>query len=432
VLTVGAGILVLLGLAHWLRRGPRALAAAFVADWIVWGALTAFKNPYNAAKGLTMLSPMVAFALVAGAVVAWAPGAWKRRPGARTEAEQTLPAAVPAATYAVLGGVPGMLRGAALRRLAVAGVLVAAGASSFLALRDAVVGPDAHAAELRSLGATAQKDRTALLDPSDYGVWDLFSLRPYRPQLLYMVKRLPLRPEKHWHAGQQLDLDSMTAATINRLRWFITSNTPYVSAPPPGVRLVRRTRSFVLWERTGTVAPRSILPGEQNAPGAILDCSTPEGRRISRQGGTALVRSAPILGQWDGWHGDASDAGSTATRTLRLPAGRWDLSLQYVSRNPIDVTARDARTTMPASLDRMSPFFYALTVRGGGPVRVAVHVHRLGTVGRLLGASGHTRALNSHEFQPLGRIVATRHGDRDRTVPLARACGRYVDAYTPR
>jgi hypothetical protein len=224
----------------------------------------------------------------------------------------------------------------------------------------------------------------------------------------------------------------MTAETMNRLRWFITSNTPYASAPPPGVRLVRRTRSFALWERTGTVAPRSVLRAEQNGPGAVLDCSTPYGRRISRKSGTALVRSRPVVGEWDGWHGDASDAGSTATRTLNLPPGRWDLSLQYVSRNAIDVTANGVRATMPASLDRMSPFFYVLTVRGGGPVRISVHVHELGALGRLLGSSGHTRALNSHEFQPLGRIAATRHGDRDRTVPLARACGRYVDAYTTR
>jgi hypothetical protein len=433
VLTVGAGILVLLAVAHWWRRGPRVLAAAFAADWIVWAALTAFKNPYNAAKGLTMLTPMMGLALVAGAVVAWAPGAWRagRRAPDREEAGEPLPEAMPAATYAVLGGVPG--GAAALRRLAIAAVLVGAGASSFLALRDAIVGPDAHAAELRSLAATAEKDRTALLDPSDYGVWDVFSLRPYRPPLLYMVKRLDTRPEKHWHPGRALDLDSMTAATMNRLRWFITSNTPYASAPPPGVRLVRRTRSFALWERTGTVAPHSILPAEQNGPGAVLDCSTPEGRRISRMGGTARVRSTPVVGEWDGWHGDASNAGSTATRTLDLPPGRWDVSLQYVSRNPIDVTANGARATMPATLDRMSPFFYALTVRsGGGPVRISVHVHELNAIGRLLGSRGHTRALNSHTFQPLGRIAATRHGDRDRTVPLAKACGRYVDAYTPR
>jgi hypothetical protein len=102
-----------------------------------------------------------------------------------------------------------------------------------------------------------------------------------------------------------------------------------------------------------------------------------------------------------------------------------------VSRNAIDISANGARATLPASLDRMSPFFYALTVRsGGGPVRITVHVHRLGTIGRLLGSPGRTRALNSHDFRPLGRIAATRHGDTPRQVPLAQACGRYVDAYT--
>ena len=32
----------------------------------------------------------------------------------------------------------------------------------------------------------------------------------------------------------------------------------------------------------------------------------------------------------------------------------------------------------------------------------------------------------------LGTLVATRAGERGRTVPLARACGRYVDWYTTR
>jgi hypothetical protein len=261
-------------------------------------------------------------------------------------------------------------------------------------------------------------------------VWDLFSLRPYRPRLLYMVKRLPLRHAKHWHPGRPLDLDSMTAREINRLRWFITSNTPYASTPPAGVRLVRRTRSFQLWERVGPVAPRHILPGEVGAPGAVLDCSTPEGRALSRRHGTAIVRATPVVGRATDWSGEARDAGSTASQTLRLPPGRWDISLQYVSRNPIDVQAGGERTTMPANLDRMSPFFRALTVRGGGPVRITVHVHRLGVIGRALGSTGRTRALNSPDLRPLAGLAATRHGDTPRSVPLARACGRYVDAYT--
>jgi hypothetical protein len=69
-------------------------------------------------------------------------------------------------------------------------------------------------------------------------------------------------------------------------------------------------------------------------------------------------------------------------------------------------------------------------VRGGGPVRITVHVHPLGVIGRALGSPGRTRALNSHELRPLGGVAATRHGDAPRTVPLADACGRYVDSYT--
>jgi hypothetical protein len=61
-----------------------------------------------------------------------------------------------------------------------------------------------------------------------------------------------------------------------------------------------------------------------------------------------------------------------------------------------------------------------------------VTVDRLGLIGRLLGAKGHTRALNSPGFHALGELAATRHGERPQKIPLARACGRYVDSYTLR
>ena len=129
-----------------------------------------------------------------------------------------------------------------------------------------------------------------------------------------------------------------------------------------------------------------------------------------------------------GWHGDARAAGSTATRTLALPSGRWDVSLQYVSRNPIDVTVGGHTTTLPANLDRLGPLFAAGTTPGGRQ-EVRIHVHRLGLIGRLLGSPARTRAFDSYRAQPLGAVVATRQRAPQR-VPLAHACGRYVDSYT--
>jgi hypothetical protein len=398
LLLVGAAILIVVAVVHWLRRGPSSLAAALITSWGLWIGLSLFRNPYNAAKGLAMMAPLVGLALITGAVLAW-----------------SLRGRLPALRTAVRAGT--------------AAVIVAAGISTFLALRDGIVGPDAHAAELRSIEATAKTGPTAFLEQSDYGGWDLFALRPYRPTLLYKVNVLPTRPEKDWHQGMTIDLDGMTSATLNRFKWIVSPNTSFASFPPPGLRIVRRTPSWILWERTGTVPPRDTL-NEGWRPGAVLDCTTPAGRSLSRRTGTATVRTPPVIARRYGWNGYADDAGSTSSRTLDLPPGRWDLSLQYQSRNPMTITAPRMHRRMPANLDRMGSFFNVGTVTGGGPVKVQVKVDELGLIGRLLGSRGQTRALNSPGFHALGELAATPHGERPQRIPLARACGRYVDSYT--
>jgi hypothetical protein len=400
-LLAGAAALVITAVVRWLREGPRVLAAALAGGWGVWVVLTIVKNPYNAAKGLAILTPLMGLALVTGALIAWS----------------------------ALGG-----RARVLRRAAVVAVLLGAGASSFLALRDGVVGVDAHASELRALAAVAQRGggRTAFLDDSDFGTWDLFALRPARPLLLYPIHLVALRPEKAWRPGRPLDLDALSSDTLNRFRWVIAPNTRFASAAPPGLWLAHRTPSWLLWERVARVAPRGTL-AEGVQPGAALDCSTPAGRALSRRPGTATVRARPVVAGSAGWSGDARAAGSQATRTLALPPGRWDLSLQYVSRNPVIVLAPGLRVRLPANLDRMGSLFSAGTLTSRGrPVAIRVRIDPLGRFGRLLGAAGRTRALNSPGHRALGMLAATRHGDRPHTVPLAGACGRYVDSYALR
>jgi hypothetical protein len=66
---------------------------------------------------------------------------------------------------------------------------------------------------------------------------------------------------------------------------------------------------------------------------------------------------------------------------------------------------------------------------GTTPVAVAAKVAKLSLFGRLLGAKGHTRALDSFQNGTLGAVAATRAGVPGRTIPLRQACGRYVDWY---
>ena len=73
------------------------------------------------------------------------------------------------------------------------------------------------------------------------------------------------------------DFDSLTSRGLDRFRFAVSVRGPYASDPPPNWRLIRRTRSFLLWKRSGRTPPRATLPNEGDAPGALLDCSTRRG-----------------------------------------------------------------------------------------------------------------------------------------------------------
>jgi hypothetical protein len=417
-LLVAAAGLIGLGVLAWVRRGERALVAAMAGGWLVWAVLSLTKNGYNATKALPVLAPVVGLALVTGAVTAWS----------RVAVAARRPAGAAAIHYAAL--LPPLPR-AAQRGAALAAVAVVLGAvalSSLWALRGGVAGVDAHARELRSLAAVAPPGPMLVLHNSDFAAWDLYGVEIWRPPLIYPVHTVPTRPQKR-SPGRPFDLDSVSTADLNRFASVLTSRTAAGSAPQAGLRVLRRTPSFVLWQRVGTLPEHGTLR-EGWLPGATLDCSTTAGRALSRRAGWAVVRPRPVVADAAGWHGTARDAGSSASRTLRLPPGRWDLSLQYVSRNPIEVRAGGATTVLPANLDRLGSLF-AAGITGGGRREVRIRVAAPGGIARLLGATP-TRALSSPGNQPLGALVATRHGAAPRRIPLARACGRYVDSYTLR
>jgi len=210
----------------------------------------------------------------------------------------------------------------------------------------------------------------------------------------------------------------------------VVTRTPFASSAPAGFRRVAVTPQYELWARTGPVPPRGVLQ-EAGRPGALLDCTTPDGRALSRRRGAAHVIPQPVVSGPLGWSHVVRDAGDSATQSLRLPRGRWDLSLQYVSRQPVTVAAAGVRTVLPGTLARMGPYYITGTVTSDGrtPVTVRVRLGSLPSFGRLIGSKGTTRALDSLNHQPLGALAATRHGAAGATVPLRRACGRYVDWY---
>jgi hypothetical protein len=387
-------------LLMWWREEDVTVPAALVGAVVVWLVASKTKNPYNAAKGLAIMSPLVMLLIVSGLLARR-----RERRFAR----------------------PGLDR---LRAPFALFVVVLAAASSFLALRDAPVGPSSPRQQLGTFRPDIKNKVTYALYDDDFALWQLRDGIVGRFRFLYTPLLIPLRAEKHWAPGQQVDFDSLTSATLDKAAYVVTARSSFASQVPPNFRLAASTPQYQLWQRTGPTPPRSVLePGGR--PGATLDCTTTAGRSLSRRRGVAHVIPAPVVNGPASWSHDVKGAGDSARQQLSLPRGTWEISLQYVSRRPVTVSASGFTTKLPGNLARMGPYFAVgrVTSDGSTAVTIAAKVAKLGTFGRLLGAKGHTRALDSFRSGTLGGVAAVRTGATGATVPLRQACGRYVDWY---
>jgi len=390
-----AAVAFVWSLLAWWRDEDVTVPAAVVGAVVVWFVASKTKNPYNAAKGLAIMSPLVMLVIMSGLLAPRRELRFAR---------------------------PGLDR---LRAPVAVFVVVLAGVSSFLALRDAPVGPLQPWQQLGTFRPAIKDKVTIAAYDDDYALWQLRDAIVGRFRFLYTPLLIPLRTEKHWAPGQATDFDNFTSATLDRAAYVVTARTAFASQAPPNFRLAAQTPQYQLWRRTGPTPTRSVL-AEEGRPGATLDCT-----KLRSRHGVAHVIPAPVVSGPTAWSSDVRGAGDSASQQLKLPRGRWDISLQYASRQPVSVTTAGARGTLPANLARMGPFFTAGTVTSDGrtPITVTASIAKLPAFGRLLGSSGNTRALDSLNNRPLGAIAATRVDVSGRTLPLRRACGRYVDWY---
>ena len=402
-------------LARSLRRRDFVLPAGLMVAAGLYG-LSATQSPYTAAKALVLVGPLVTLTLGRELLLL----------------TQSHP---PPKSWPTIGGA-----------LLVA-LLIAGAYSGLEVLRDGPVGPTAHAMELARLRGVIGRQPTLFLGADDFVHWELRGATVATPPAsLYATTVVPLRAAKAWpdpnrpeqpvrtsrFAGQGLayDFDSVPPRVLDRFTYAIIPRSPYGSEAPRNWALVDTTRSYALWRRTGRTASRQTL-NELGDPGAILDCRTAQGRAIASRRGYAMVRPVPVVGRRFFWKGRVGYAGASARQRLVLAGGRWDISLQYASMAGVVVTGPGLRADLPPSLEPRGPYWFAgaVHVQRPGPVTVRVTYRALSTLGRLVGASGLTRAPAPTGLRALGGVVATRSGSHDRPVSLRRACGRYVDWY---
>ena len=307
------------------------------------------------------------------------------------------------------------------------GVLFAIGAafSTFLALRAAPVSFDRRGSDLETLASRIDRKPVIFLGLDRFAGYWLRGTLVQSPGG-YVPPEVKARADKPWRQGQGIDFDTVSPHKLDRYRYAITTDAAYQSTPPSNFHRVATAGDYVLWKRVGKTSITKIPPGEDGAPGAILPCSALGGSF----NGDATVLPKPVVRGPVGWSQTLPfDTPATATRTLRLGPGRWNLSLQYNAQVPLTVRAAGSSTRLPPSLDGMY-----LTHQGEGawwaagklvlkrPTRVKVSVvaPQPSALQRLFGVRRRVW---------LGGIAATR-ATAPRRVAVGRACGRmYVDHY---
>ena len=380
VLAGMAFIVLAFALVSALRRRDLVWPAAMLALGAIYLYTLHRQSPYVASKALTIPAPLLVLGCGA-ALMRWLDAAsWRSL-----------------ATVAVAAGS--------------IFYLFFAFASSYKVLASAQVGPTDHVDELRSLRPLLHNRPTLVLFYDDYTQWELLGVPSVSSTRLGSPIPAPTQPIKPWTYGQPIDFDSVDAATLDRFDYVITTRTTYQSEPPPNFHLVGSSRSYQVWQRIGPTRPRMVLP-ESGQPGAILDCGKAADRRLSRERGVARVRPQPRSVNV----APLAPGGSERVE-LSLPPGTWDLSLPFVSPQAVTVRGGGIDVRLPPNLDRSGSVWPVGPVRStGAPIVLTLAMDDPSPI------SSGTQFFAPEPMVAVARVPA-------RTVPLRRACGRYVDWY---
>jgi hypothetical protein len=404
------------GLGRALSRRESALPSALVAATVLYLGALAFGTPYTQAKALAIGTPLIMLIGLRGLLSA----------GALPGEEGDVPEGGAAGWWP-----PGLLR--PLVRLGVPLLLLAFAAaaafSTLLPLRQAAVGPDYHLQEMLRMRAIVDGQNVLFLGRDNFVSWELIGSEVYAPITNhYDVEEVPSL-YRATTLNAKFDWDNVPPAVLGRFDWVVTTSAAEQSQAPPSFEPRLRTHDFILWQRLRPIGQRRTLFEPLN-PGAPLDCGDPAEAKLRKVRGTGTVFTLqPVVGKV--WRPSPELTQSKpGSQSIYLTPGRWDISIQYASTQALHVTGTGHGLAGPFRADLRtnllfrgpSPYYPAGSLVVGKPGRVSfdVGVADPPPVGRLLGTE--SKAY-------LGGIAATRADPARQTVPLARACGSYVDWY---
>ncbi len=409
-----AAIAVLAGAVWWLRRRQYAVPIALGACTILYLAALAGSGEYSQAKALIIAAPLAMLIAIRPLLLELGSRHFNR------------PADEMATSAGRAGGVVWALVGVAF----VAGAVY----SSLLVLRDAPVGPPGHGAELRAFMPVLRGEPVLYAGQDRYAAYELSGADTHVPLVEFPDSEVSPSPEKPFDTGDAyspIDFDSFSRGTLDRFPYVITGHAAWNSEAPSGFKRVAATPSYVLWKRTGPPAENRHVLLEGTEAAARADCASPEIRILTANPGRASLFPGAAIGGKGRWSpSSVLETGDRASQTLRLPAGRWLLSLQYFSPFGLTLSAPGLRRELPAALDGQRPNTISLANNGqfwpageirsdGTPLPFTVEAEDASTLQRLSGYSGEAN---------LGELVAV-PAEPHRIVPLSAACGHWIDWY---
>ena len=347
-----AALALLVGVAWWVRRRELAVPVALGASAVLYLVSLPFSGEYSQAKALMIAAPLAM-------LVAVRPLLAELGRGPATERLDPEPSR----------GRPW----APLQRLAwgaLAVVFIAGAAySSFLALRDAPVGPPGHGAELRAFMPIVHGKSVLYAGQDRYAAYELAGADTHVPLVEFPDPEVIQNPEKPFDTGDAyspIDFDSFSRGTLDRFRYVITGRAAWNSQAPPNFHRIAATPSYILWKRVGPTPPDRQVLLEGTEAGALANCASPEIRiLLANPGRASLFPASPVIGAKGSWSsGSEPGTGAQTSQTLSLPAGRWDLSLQYFSPFGLTLSAPGFSKALIPALDGQRPSGISLANNG--------------------------------------------------------------------
>jgi len=411
---VGA-LAMLVGVAWWVRRRDLAVPIALGACVALYLFSLPFSGDYSRAKALMIAAPLAMLLAVRPLLAELGPAPDRERLGVRRESP-----------WAPLG----RLAWAALAVTFIGG----AAYSSFLVLREAPVGPAGHGAELRAFLPIVRGQPVLYAGQDRYAAYELLGADTHVPLVEFPDSEVSQNPEKPFDTGDAyspVDFDSFSQTTLDRFPYVIAGRAAWSSQAPENFRRVAATPSYVLWKRTGPTPPDRHVLLEGTAAGAVAGCASPEIRILLADRGRASLFPAPVIGAKGNWdEGAVLGTSERTSQTLDLPAGRWNLSLQYFSPFDLTLSAPGFSEPLKPALDGQRPNTISLANDGqfwpagqyvsqGGPAEFTVETKDASTLQSLSGYDGKVY---------LGALVAVPVRPH-RIVPLSVACDGWIDWY---